>query len=80
MILLRTRGSVMKQTLVAALLRVSQDGRPHKDVAFALVHVTHQLHVLPSLPTGTDTSAHGEMPPRHCAFMPPPCTDPLCPT
>ena len=74
MILLGTRGSTMKQTLVTALLWVSQDCRLHKYVAFAL------LHILPSLPTGMHTNAHSEMPPHHCAFMPYPCIDPLCPT
>ena len=74
MILLGTRGSTMKQTLVTTLLWVSQDCRLHKYVAFAL------LHVLPSLPTGTHTNTHSATPPHHCAFMPYPCIDPLCPT
>lgn len=63
MILLRTRGRAMKQTLVTALLWVSQDCRLHKCVAFALLHVSHHLHALPSLPAGTYTNAHSEMPP-----------------
>lgn len=53
----------MKQTLVTALLRVSQDCRLHKCVTFALLYVSHQLHALPSLPTGTYTNTHTEMPP-----------------
>lgn len=62
----------MKHTLVTALLWVSQDSGLHKYVAFALVHVTHQPTSSRLSPQELTPSAHGETPPRHCAFMPPP--------